>query len=61
MKDQKCGYARVMKGNMTWEDFNAWVEHAAAERDLTIDRLTAAKSEKKARFIEEPREDLNRL
>ena len=51
-----------MKGNMTREDFNVWVEHAAAERDFTIDRLAAVKSEEeKARFIEELRENLNRL
>ena len=55
-------YARVMKGNMSREDFNAWVEHAAAERDFTIDRLAVAKSaEEKERYIEELREDLNRL
>ena len=55
-------YARVMKGNMTREDFNAWVEHAAAEQDFTIDRLAVAKSaEEKARCIEKLREDLNRL
>ena len=55
-------YARVMKGNMTRDEFNAWVEHAAAERDFTIDRLAVAKSEEeKARYIEELREDLNRL
>ena len=51
-----------MKGNMTREDFNAWAEHAAAERDFTIERLTVAKSgEEKARCIEGLREDLNRL
>ena len=55
-------YARVMKGNMTREDFNVWAEHAAAERDFTIDRLAVARSEEeKARYIEELREDLNRL
>ena len=55
-------YARVMKGNMIREDFNAWVEHATAERDFTIERLAVAKSEgERARFIEELREDLNRL
>ena len=49
-----------MKGNMNREDFNAWVEHAAAERDFTIDRLTVAKSEEeKAQCIEELRENLN--
>ena len=28
-------YARVMKGNMTRDEFNAWVEHTASERDFT--------------------------
>ena len=54
-------YARVMKGNMTREDFNAWVEHAAAERDFTIELLKVAKlEEEKARLLEKLREDLNR-
>ncbi len=54
-------YARVMKGNMNREDFNAWVEHAAAERDFTIETLKTAKSEEeKARRLEELREELNR-
>lgn len=55
-------YARVMKGNMSREEFNAWVEHAAAQRDFTIELLKAAKSEEeRARHIEALREDLNRL
>ena len=55
-------YARVMKGNMGREEFNAWVEHAAAQRDFTIELLKAAKSEEeRARHIEALREDLNRL
>ena len=55
-------YARMMKGNMTREDFNAWAEHAAAERDFTIDRLMVAKSEEeKAWCIEAFREELSRL
>lgn len=54
-------YARVMKGNMNREDFNAWVEHAAAERDFTIEVLKTAKSEEeKAQRLEELREELNR-
>lgn len=54
-------YARVMKGNMNREDFNAWVEHAAAERDFTIEVLKMAKSEEeKAQRLEELREELNR-
>lgn len=55
-------YARVMKGNMGREEFNAWVEHAAAQRDFTIELLKAAKSEEeRAQIIEAMREDLNRL
>ena len=55
-------YARFMKGNMSREEFNAWVEHAAAQRDFTIELLKVAKSEEeRARQIEALREDLNRL
>lgn len=55
-------YARVMKGNMGREEFNAWVEHAAAQRDFTIELLKAAKSEEeRARQIETLREELNQL
>ena len=55
-------YARVMKGNMSREEFNAWVEHAAAQRDFTIELLKVAKSEEeRARHIEALREELNRL
>lgn len=51
-----------MKGNMSREEFNAWVEHAAAQRDFTIELLKVAKSEEeRARQIEALREDLNRL
>lgn len=54
-------YARVMKGNMSKEQFNAWVEHAAAMRDATILLLEATKGqEQKAQRIEELREELNR-
>ena len=43
-------YARVMKGNLDRDEFNAWVEHAAAQRDFTIELLKAAKTdEEKAR------------
>lgn len=55
-------YARYMKGNMSREEFNAWVEHAAAQRDFTIELLKAVKSEEeRARDIEALRKDLNRL
>ena len=53
--------ARVMKGNMSREDFNAWVERAAAQRDSTILLLETTKSaEKRAALIDELREELNR-
>lgn len=55
-------YARVMKGNMTREDFNAWVEYAAAQRDFTIELLKIAETnEEKTQHIEKLREELNRL
>lgn len=55
-------YARVMKGNLSREDFNAWVEQAAARRDFTIELLRVAKTdEEKAQRIEKLREELNRL
>lgn len=55
-------YARFIKGNMSREEFNAWVEHAAAQRDFTIELLKVAKSEEeRARHIEALREELNRL
>jgi len=54
-------YARVMKGSMSREDFNAWVEFAAAQRDTTLLRLEGAKGkEEQSRLIEQLREDLNR-
>lgn len=54
-------YARVMKGNMSREDFNAWVEFAAARRDTTLLLLEGASSaEEKARLIERLREELNK-
>lgn len=54
-------YARVMKGHMSREDFNAWVEQAAAKRDSTILLLeTTENAEKQAALIEELREELNR-
>ena len=55
-------YARFMKGNMSREEFSAWVEHAAAQRDFTIELLKTAKSEEeRGAQIEALREDLNRL
>ena len=51
-----------MKGNMSREEFHAWGEHAAAQRDFTIELLKVAKSEEeRTRYLEALREDLNRL
>lgn len=53
-------YARVMKGNMSREDFNAWAEKAAAKRDTAILLLETTKgAEKRAALIEKLREELN--
>ena len=53
-------YARVMKGNMTRDEFNAWVEHAAAERDFTMELLLNARSEdERAEITEQLRQKLN--
>ena len=50
-----------MKGNMTREDFNVWVEHAAAKRDFTIELLKHDKSDaERAHRLETFRKDLNR-
>ena len=49
-----------MKGNMTRDEFNAWVEHAAAERDYTIELLLYARSEEeRAEITERLRQKLN--
>lgn len=54
-------YARVMKGNMSRDDFNAWVEFAAARRDTTRLRLEGTREpEEQARLIKQLREELNR-
>lgn len=54
-------YARVMKGNMSREDFNAWVEKAVAKRDTTILLLeNTGEAERRTALIEELRENLNR-
>jgi len=54
-------YARVMKGNMSREDFDAWVEQAAADRDTAIKQIRSSDAEAKAQIIEQLREELNRL
>lgn len=60
-RDYKKYCARVMKGNMSREDFNAWVEKAAAQRDSSILLLEATKgAEERSALIEQLREELNR-
>ncbi len=50
-----------MKGNMSREDFNAWVEFAAARRDTALLRLEGTSDkEEQSRLIEQLREELNR-
>jgi len=54
-------YARVMKGNMSREDFNEWVKYAASRRDTTLLLLEGTRgAEEKSGLIERLREDLNR-
>lgn len=51
-----------MKGNMSREEFNTWIEHAAAQRDFTIELLKIARSEEeRAQHLEMLQEDLNGL
>ena len=51
-----------MKGNMSAEEFKAWGEQAAAQRDTTRLRLEGTSDpEKQAKLFEQLREDLNRL
>jgi len=55
-------YARVMKGKMAREDFDAWAKWAAQRRDLTVVLLREANSEEeRAQHIEALREALNEL
>ncbi len=54
-------YARVMKGNMSREDFDAWAEQAAEERDRIIPIFSREETpERRAEVIEIFREKLNR-
>ncbi len=54
-------YARVMKGNMNREDFDTWVEQAAADRDAVIEQIKPGiDAALKAQIIERLREKLNR-
>ncbi len=50
-----------MKGNMSREDFNAWVEFAAGRRDTALLLLAGMRDpDQRARIIEQLREELNR-
>lgn len=50
------------EGNSSRDDFNTWVEHAATQRDFTVELLKVAKTdEEKARQIKNLRENLNHL
>ncbi len=50
-----------MKGNMSQEDSNAWVEFVAARRDTALLCLEGTKGkEEQSRLIEQLREELNR-
>lgn len=54
-------YARVMKGNMSREDFEVWAERAAEERNRIIPIFSQEeKPERRAEVIETFREKLNR-
>lgn len=54
-------YARVMKGNMSREDFEAWAEQAAEERDRIIPIFSQEKKpERRAEVIDIYRAMLNR-
>lgn len=54
-------YARVMKGNMSREDFEAWAEQAAEERDRIIPIFSREeKPERRAEVIDIYRAKLNR-
>lgn len=52
-------YARVMKGNMTRDEFNSWVVYAASQREITIEMMRVTKDEDRAQLIEEMQKNLN--
>ena len=55
-------YARYMKGNMSQDEFKAWGEQAAADRDSAIEQLrTTADAALSASIIQQLKVDLNRL
>lgn len=55
-------YARVMKGNMSREEFNDWVRFAMSQRDATVYFLAGTDDPKtRTVLIEQLREELNRL
>jgi len=54
-------YARFMKGSMSREDFSAWAEGAAVERDIVLKKVEAATdAETKSWYIEHLKETLNK-
>ncbi len=55
-------YARYMKGNISADEFKAWGEQAASERDAAIEQLrTTADAALSASIIQQLKENLNRL
>ena len=55
-------YARVMKGNMSREEFSGWVKFAMSQRDATIFLLAGTDDlETRTVLLEQLREELNRL
>ena len=55
-------YARYMKGNMSADEFKAWGEQAAADRDTAIEQLeSTADAALSAAIIQQLKERLNRL
>ena len=55
-------YARYMKGNMSADEFKAWGEQAAADRDTAIEQLeSTADAALSAAIMQQLKERLNRL
>ena len=55
-------YARFMKGNLSRDDFKAWTEQAAADRDAAIERMSSTSdAEERAKITEQLQKQLNKL
>lgn len=54
-------YARMLKKNMTKEDFFTWAEEAAALRDELLPKYNAAGSEERSAMAESYRQAINKL